>query len=107
MHSPLECAICIPRLNAQEALQWGLINHVVADGQALAKAMEIAQTIAHKCGPVAVAALKRSLEVTEGLPEVEALKLSLEIGQPVFRTKDAREGPRAFMERRPPKFTGE
>lgn len=95
------------KINAQEALQWGLINHVVADGQALTKALEIAATIANRCGPLAVAALKRSLEETEGMREVDALKISLEIGQPVFATKDAREGPRAFVERRPPQFTGE
>jgi len=95
------------RLSAQEALQWGLINYVVPDGQALAKALEIAETIATRCGPVAVAALKRSLRETEGLPETEALKLSLAIGQPVFATKDAREGPRAFMEKRAPNFIGE
>ncbi len=95
------------KLNATEALQWGLINHVVPDGKALEKAMEIAQTIAHKCGPLAVAALKRSLIETEGLPETDALKISLQIGQPIFKTRDAREGPRAFIEKRPPNFTGE
>lgn len=95
------------KISAQEALQWGFINHVVPDGEALAKALEIAEVIATKCGPVAVAALKRSLEETEGMREVDALKVSLEIGQPVFQTKDAREGPRAFMEKRPPQFTGE
>lgn len=95
------------RLTAQEALQWGLINHVVPDGEALTKALEIANTIATKCGPVAVAALKRSLRETEGLTEVEALRISLGIGQPVFATKDAKEGPTAFLEKRAPKFTGE
>lgn len=95
------------KITADEALQWGLINHVVDDGEALNKALEIAEVIATRCGPVAVAALKRSLEETEGMREVDALQVSLGIGAPVFKTKDAREGPRAFMERRPPQFTGE
>ena len=93
-------------LKAHEALQWGLINHVVADGEALAAALAIAERIAHKCGPVAVQALKRSLIETEGIPETEALALSLQIGQPVFETKDAKEGPTAFMEKRDPTFIG-
>jgi enoyl-CoA hydratase len=94
-------------LSAAEALQWGLINYVVPDGQAMEKAMALANRIATKCGPVAVQALKRSLIETEGLPETEALKISMGIGQPVFKTKDAKEGPTAFMEKRAPNFTGE
>jgi enoyl-CoA hydratase len=93
-------------LKSHEALQWGLINHVVPDGEAFDKAMQIAERIAHKCGPVAVQALKKSLIETEGLVETEALKISMGIGQPVFKTKDAKEGPTAFMEKRPPKFIG-
>lgn len=95
------------RLNAEEALRYGLVNHVVPDGEALTKAMEIAERIATQCGPLAVRALKRSLAETEGIPETEALALSLEIGQPIFATRDAQEGPRAFMERRKPEFRGE
>lgn len=94
-------------LSAAEALQYGLINHVVPDGQAMEKAMSLANRIATKCGPVAVQALKRSLIETEGMVATEALKLSMEIGQPVFKTKDAKEGPTAFMEKRAPNFTGE
>ena len=44
-------------------------------------------------GPLAVQAIKRSVQATEGLPEDEALKIELEIGCPVFATDDAKEGP--------------
>ena len=48
----------------------------------------------------------RALRETEGLPEEEALKVELEIGMHVFATEDAKEGPRAFAEKRTPNFTG-
>jgi enoyl-CoA hydratase len=93
------------RVSAEEALQFGLIGRVTEDGEALAVAREIAETISTN-GPLAVQAIKRSVMETEGLSEIEGLKKELEIGQPVFATEDAREGPRAFAERRKPNFKG-
>jgi enoyl-CoA hydratase len=90
---------------ADEALEIGLITYVVPDGQALAKAREIADKIAAN-GPLAVQAIKRSVRETEGLSEDDALRVELEIGAPIFTTEDAREGPRAFLEKRPPRFEG-
>ena len=92
-------------ISAHEALAYGLIGHVVPDGTALAKAQEIARAICAN-GPLAVQAVKRSLQETEGLPEGEALKIELEIGMAVFATEDAKEGPRAFAEKRPAQFVG-
>jgi enoyl-CoA hydratase len=93
-------------VSAREALSFGLIGHVVPDGKALAKAKEIAAQICEN-GPLAVQAVLRSLRETEGLSEEEGLRRELEIGQPIFATKDAQEGPRAFAEKRKPHFTGE
>ncbi len=93
-------------ITAQEAKEIGLIGHVVPEGQALAKAKEIALQIAEN-GPLAVQAVLRSLRETEGMTEVDALKREMEIGQPIFATKDAMEGPRAFTEKRKPNFKGE
>ncbi len=93
------------RLTAAEALHYGLIGHVVPDGQALAKAIEIGEQVAAN-GPIAVQAVKQSLIENDGMPAKEALARSLEIGQPVFKTKDAIEGPTAFMEKRKPVFQG-
>ncbi|MCW2544242.1 MAG: crotonase/enoyl-CoA hydratase family protein [Frankiales bacterium] len=92
-------------ISAQEALQYGLIGHVVPAGEALKKAHEIADAIAEN-GPIAVKSVLRSLKETEGLTEEEALKVELEIGMHVFATNDAKEGPRAFAEKRKPNFTG-
>ncbi len=93
-------------VTAQEAKEIGLIGHVVPEGQALAKAKEIAQQIAEN-GPLAVQAVLHSLRETEGMSEVDALQREMEIGQPIFGSKDAMEGPRAFAEKRKPNFRGE
>jgi enoyl-CoA hydratase len=92
-------------ITADEALRIGLIGRVVPDGQALAEARKVAEQIAAN-GPLAVQAIKRSVIETEGLPEDEALAKELEIGWPILATEDAKEGPRAFMEKRKPEFKG-
>src|SRR5690349_5922001 len=66
-------------IRAAEAMRIGLIGHVVPDGQALSKAMEIARAIAAN-GPVAVRAILRTIRDTEGMHENEAFRLDAEIG---------------------------
>ena len=90
-------------ITADEALQLGFLNHVTPDP--VAKALEIARRIAAN-GPLAVRAIRRSARACLGLPEAEALKLEVEISSPVFLTEDAKEGPRAFMEKRAPVYHG-
>jgi enoyl-CoA hydratase len=92
-------------LRAAEAKEIGLIGHVVPDGQALEKGMEIAEQVAAN-GPVAVQAVLRALRETEGVAEDEAMRIESQIGMAVFMTEDAKEGPRAFLEKRPPAFQG-
>ena len=90
-------------ISAAEAKEIGLIGHVVPDGQALAKALELAGLIAAN-GPVAVRGILRTIRETEGLPENEAFQVEAGIGTAVFRSEDAKEGPRAFTEKRKPNF---
>src|SRR5271169_3446400 len=90
-------------ITADEALAVGLIGHVVPDGQALGKALEIADMIAAN-GPVAVRAILRVIRETEGMPENEAFVLEAKAGMAVFGSEDAKEGPRAFAEKRRPQF---
>jgi enoyl-CoA hydratase len=92
-------------ITAEEALRIGLIGRVVPDGQALPEARKVAEQIAAN-GPLAVQAIKRSVIETEGLPEAQALAKELEIGWPILATEDAKEGPRAFSEKRKPDFKG-
>jgi len=90
-------------ITAAEALSIGLIGYVVPDGQALDRALEIAAAIAAN-GPVAVRAILRVIRETEGMPEREAFALEARVGMDVFASQDAREGPRAFAEKRRPEF---
>jgi enoyl-CoA hydratase len=92
-------------ITAAEAERIGLIGRVVRDGTALSASLEIAEKVAAN-GPLAVMAIKRSVQETEGLPEAEALTLELEIGLPIFATADAKEGTLAFKEKRPPTYLG-
>jgi enoyl-CoA hydratase len=89
---------------AREALAIGLIGHVVPDGQALTKAKEIASVIVEN-GPLAVEAILKTLHAPDGMKEADAMAFDREVGLPIFNTNDAKEGPRAFAEKRKPKFT--
>jgi enoyl-CoA hydratase len=92
-------------ISADEALDYGLVGHVVPDGTALDTARELAGMVAAN-GPLAVQAILRTIRETEGMHEQEAFRLDADVGAPVFSSADAREGPRAFAERRTPSFTG-
>ncbi|WHT21982.1 crotonase/enoyl-CoA hydratase family protein [Crossiella sp. CA-258035] len=93
-------------IGAAEAKEIGLIGHVVPDGQALPKALELATAIAAN-GPLAVQAILRTMRETEGMAEEEAFPVEAKLGAAVFASKDAREGPKAFKEKRKPEFRGE
>ena len=90
-------------MTAQEAYQYGLIGYVEPEGKALDKALKIAERISRN-GPIAVQAVLKALRETECLPEPEALPIEAKIGIEVFKSEDAKEGPRAFAEKRYPEF---
>ena len=92
-------------ISAQRALDLGLVGHVVPDGTALAKAKEIAAVICNN-GPPAVKSLLKTLRDTNGMAEHEALTYEFTYGWDVFGSEDAKEGPRAFKEKRTPNFQG-
>ena len=92
-------------IKAPEAKEIGLIGHVVPDGEALTKALEIADAIAAN-GPLAVQAVLKTIRDSEGMHENDAFKADAKVGIGVFRSSDAKEGPLAFMEKRTPTFTG-
>jgi enoyl-CoA hydratase len=99
----MELLLTAREVDAQEALRIGLIGRVVDDGKALDAALEIASMICAN-GPLAVEAIKRSVRETEGMSEEEGLARELELGWPIFATEDAKEGARAFAEKRPAEF---
>jgi enoyl-CoA hydratase len=92
-------------LSAARAYELGLVNHVVPDGQALARAREIAERIAAN-GPLAVKGILATLRETEMMGEEEAFAIEQRYGMQVMSSEDAAEGPRAFLEKRPPVFKG-
>ncbi|WP_033296065.1 crotonase/enoyl-CoA hydratase family protein [Amycolatopsis jejuensis] len=92
-------------ISASEARDLGLVGHVVPDGQALARALELAEMV-NDNGPVAIRAILKTIRDTEGLPEEEAFKLDAKYGIEVFTSADAKEGPKAFTEKRKPHFEG-
>jgi enoyl-CoA hydratase len=92
-------------MDAQAALQCGLVNHVVPADQLMAKAQEVALQIAAN-GPLAVQAVKQTVMEANGLPLDAGYRLEDRTKKAVFASADAREGPRAFMEKRKPDYQG-
>jgi len=92
-------------ITAAEAKESVLIGHVVPDGAALDKALELAEMI-NANGPLAVQAILKTIRDTEGMHEEEAFTLDAKVGLAVFASEDAKEGPKAFAQKRKPEFKG-
>jgi enoyl-CoA hydratase len=93
-------------ISARRAYELGLVNHLVPDGEALAHAKKVADRIARN-GPLAVKAILATLRQTECLREDDAFEIEMRLGSAVMSSRDAQEGPRAFLEKREPVFTSE
>jgi len=92
--------------SAHDALAMGLVNDVVPRDRLLARARELARKIAEN-GPLAVRKIKEGVVRTSGLSLDQALRIEDEVSAAVMGSRDAWEGPRAFKEKRKPRFTGE
>jgi crotonobetainyl-CoA hydratase len=94
-------------MDAAEAKHWGLANHVVPKGAALAKAREIARQLVGG-PPLLFPAIKQLLRHTEMVSEHEAFALhdSLHAVQSVIQSEDLKEGAQAFTEKRAPRWQG-
>jgi len=93
------------RVDAREAKAIGLVNHVVPAGQARAKALEIAATIADN-GPFAVRQAKKAVSWGGETDLETGMILAIEAYNNTVTTDDRLEGVRAFNEKRKPRFTG-
>lgn len=95
-------------ISAAEAKQWGLVNEVVPHGEVLEAAIKLAEEIAENA-PLAVKASKeilyRGLDSTINFPP-EAWTFNEQYTAEVFSSQDAKEGPRAFAEKRKPNWSG-
>ncbi len=91
---------------AFEAKRIGLVSEVVAPGRLHDRAGEVAAAIAANA-PLAMEAIKTTAHETLTLDWPDAFAVERAQAGRVMRSKDAREGPRAFKEKRQPNFTGE
>ncbi len=101
----LEMILTAERIDAQEAYRIGLVNKVVPPDQLLPEAMKMGERICNNA-PLAVQAAKEAVYRGLDLPLPEALWLEEFLGDPVRQSDDAKEGPRAFFEKRPTQFKG-
>ncbi|MCL2448324.1 MAG: enoyl-CoA hydratase-related protein [Polyangiaceae bacterium] len=92
-------------VDAQEALRIGLIDRVVVGADLMSMARATATTIAAK-GPLAIAALKRTILRGQDVPLATANELEATAFAALFGSHDQREGMRAFLDKRQPKFEG-
>jgi len=93
------------RMQADEALRWGLVNQIVPAGELMAAAMALARQIV-AAAPLAISALRQVLRATEVLSVQDGFRTmrggSLGAYQAMLQSDDALEGPRAFAEKRTP-----
>lgn len=90
--------------NAEQARQLGLVQEIVAPGQALERAVEIAQRIASQA-PLGVAATLRSARLAQQDPEAAAAPIYDDV-RALMNTEDAKAAVVAFVNRQTPVFTG-
>jgi enoyl-CoA hydratase len=92
-------------IDARRAYDAGLVNYLVPEGGALDKAMELAGRVAAN-GPLALKASKEIMLMARYWPADEAYDAQMQIAQVAFDSDDAKEGARAFAEKRVPVWRG-
>ena len=102
----MEMAITGDPISAEEAHAAGMLSEVTEPGGALDAALALAERVA-KNAPLAVAASKKLVRAaSEGFDEPELWEMQLPFQKQVFTSNDAKEGPKAFAEKREPNWTG-
>jgi enoyl-CoA hydratase len=101
----MEMALTSDPITAERAHELGLVARLAEPGKAAEVALELAERIARNA-PLAVAASKQIMRGTRGMTEDEAWALQGPLVAKVFTSEDAREGPRAFAEKREPRWSG-
>jgi len=91
------------RIAVPEAERWGLVNRVAPDGRALEVALELLEDVVSSA-PLSLQRLKLTYRRTQGMPPHEAIRL--DIGPDVYTSEDQKEGARAFLDKREPRWQG-
>ena len=92
-------------MSAAHMASLGLVNRILPADEVRQCALGIAHKIAAN-GPLAVTAIKNVTEASTGRPLAEGFEIETLAMERIMATEDAREGPRAFMERRKPVYRG-
>ncbi|MEV0149896.1 MULTISPECIES: crotonase/enoyl-CoA hydratase family protein [unclassified Nonomuraea] len=101
----MELALTGDMITAERAYEVGLVNRLADDGDALDAALAIAARIAEN-GPLATLVSKQVIKEHGRWPEAERFARQRLLIEPVFASEDAREGARAFAEKRRPNWRG-
>ena len=101
----MEMALTSDPITAEQAHDLGLVARLAEPGEAAEVALELAERIARNA-PLGVASSKQIIRQTRGLSEEESWALQAPLAGKIFASEDAKEGPRAFAEKREPKWTG-
>ncbi len=101
----MEFLLCADRIGADKAFEMGLLNEVTTAEQLMERADDYARRITAN-GPLAIRKTKESVLRGLATDMREAYRIESELAAEVFGSEDAKEGPRAFMEKRPPVWVG-
>jgi enoyl-CoA hydratase/carnithine racemase len=101
----LEMILTGRTVDASEALAIGLAEYVVPAAELLDRAVALAGQMAANA-PAAVRTAKAAVQRGAEMPLEEGLRLEQDLAAFLYTTEDAKEGPRAFLEKRPPSWRG-
>jgi enoyl-CoA hydratase len=101
----MELLLCADRVPAQRAYEMGLLNEVTTPDNLMERAYDYARRIAVNA-PLAIKKTKESVLRGLATDMEEAYRIESEISKEVFSSEDAKEGPRAFAEKRAPNWQG-
>jgi len=101
----MEMALTADPITAEQGKELGLVSRVTEKGKTVEVALELAERIA-KNAPLSVAASKAMIRAQAGVTEAEFWELQKPEMAKVFTSDDAKEGPRAFAEKRAPNWSG-
>lgn len=99
----MEMALTGDTITAERAHQHGLVNILCESGEAISKAMDLAERI-NANAPLAVRATRQAVSQGAMVSDDEGIRIAVELFKPVASSEDAKEGPLAFVEKRLPEW---
>lgn len=101
----MEVCLTGQQVTAREMHEWGLVNHVVPEGQHVEEAKKLARKVAEQA-PIAARFVKEAILKSFEMPLEEALLYEKRLFAMLFASQDQKEGMRAFLAKEQPKFQG-